>query len=65
MTFAATMTPLEQRLDRIETGVAEVCGQLNAAHARLVRLVAEVLEGDRWAVPGIMTPTHWVQWQTG
>jgi hypothetical protein len=65
MTFVATMTPLEQQLDQIETGVAEVCGQLNAAHARLVRLVAEVLEADRWAVPGIMTPTHWVQWQTG
>ena len=49
----------------IETRVAGVCGILNAAHAQLVNLVAEVVETRAWDVPGIRTAEQWVAWNTG
>jgi Domain of unknown function (DUF222) len=49
----------------IEKEVAEVCGILNVAHARLVDLVVEVLENDLWSGHGVNSPEFWVAWQTG
>ena len=52
-------------LAELETAVAEVCGVLNAAHARLVALVADALAADAWQGWGIHSPAQWVAWQTG
>jgi Domain of unknown function (DUF222) len=46
-------------------GMAEVCGQLNAAHARLVALIAAALEARCWEGAGILSCEHWVTWRTG
>ena len=52
-------------LAELEAAVAEVCGVLNAAHARLVALVADALATDAWHGWGIHSPAQWVAWQTG
>jgi hypothetical protein len=52
-------------LAELEAEVAEVCGVLNVAHARLVSLVAEALATDAWQGWGIHSPAQWVAWQTG
>jgi hypothetical protein len=49
----------------LERSVQEVCGQLNVAHARLVELVAEVIETGAWQGVGLRSPAHWLAWQTG
>ncbi len=51
--------------DDLETRLAAVCGVLNAAHAQLVQLVAEVAETGVWDVPGVRTVEQWVAWKTG
>ena len=52
-------------LAELEAAVAEVCGALNAAHARLVSLVADALTTGAWQGWGIHSPVQWVAWQTG
>jgi hypothetical protein len=49
----------------LELEIAQVCGVLNAATARLVGLIARVLESEAWQVSGIHSPSHWVAWQCG
>ncbi len=49
----------------LEERIREVCGQLNAAHARLVELVAEAEETGAWAVSGVRSLRHWLTWQAG
>src|SRR5262245_60438058 len=49
----------------IEAGLAEVCGELNAAHGRLVELVAQARESRCWEGAGIHSCEQWVAWQTG
>jgi hypothetical protein len=49
----------------VEAGLAEVCGELNAAHGRLVELVAQALETRCWEGAGIHSAEQWVAWQTG
>ncbi len=58
------MTDLEAEAAEVEAGLAVVCGELNAAHARLVALVARALQTGCWAGPGILTLEQWVSWQT-
>ena len=53
------MMPVE-----IEVGLAQVCGQLNAAYARLVDLVAEAMRVECWAGAGIHSCEQWVAWHT-
>ena len=52
-------------IDALEAELSEVSGVLNAAHARLVALVAEALAGEQWAQTGIRSPDHWLAWKTG
>jgi HNH endonuclease/Domain of unknown function (DUF222) len=49
----------------LESRLAAVCGVLNAAHAQLVQLVAEVVDTGVWDVPGIRTVEQWVAWKVG
>ena len=49
----------------IEAGLAAVCGELNAAHGRLVELVRQALDSCCWEGAGIHTCEQWVAWQTG
>ncbi|MDJ0767866.1 MAG: DUF222 domain-containing protein [Ilumatobacter sp.] len=45
--------------------LAEICGVLNAYHAKLVAHVAGRLERDEWQGHRIHSPTQWVAWKTG
>lgn len=45
--------------------LADLCGVINAAHGRMVEVVSEALTTEVWAGAGIMSPRHWVTWQTG
>jgi Domain of unknown function (DUF222) len=49
----------------LDERLAVVCGELNAAHARLAALVGEALAGELWDGEGIRTPEHWLAWKTG
>jgi Domain of unknown function (DUF222)/HNH endonuclease len=51
--------------DDLEARLAAVCGVLNAAHAQLIQLVAEVVDTGVWDVPGVRTVEQWVAWKTG
>ena len=49
----------------LEERLKVVCGHLNAAHAQLVDVVAEVIEQDAWSGIGVRSPKHWLTWQAG
>src|SRR5687767_9983769 len=49
----------------LEAEIAQTCGVMNAATARLVSLLARVLELGSWQVSGIHNATQWVAWQCG
>jgi len=49
----------------VETEIARVCGVLNATTARLVTLIARVLESESWQGAGIHSPSQWVAWKCG
>src|SRR3954471_22318467 len=57
--------PLAEAIDAATAEVASVCGIINAAEARLVALIAKVLDQDLWVGHGIRSPEHWVAWQCG
>ena len=40
-------------------------GPVNAAMARLVAAVRDLLEAEGWVGHGIRSPEHWVTWKTG
>lgn len=49
----------------LQQDIAELMGVINAAHGRLVNLVADGLAKDLWRQPGIHSPAHWLGWQAG
>ena len=55
----------EAEAARLEGEIAEVCGVINAATARLVRLIGQVLETGSWDGVGIRSPEQWVAWKCG
>ncbi|MBO1755594.1 HNH endonuclease signature motif containing protein [Allobranchiibius sp. CTAmp26] len=57
---AAVLTPPDPR-----TTLSRVVGRLNAAHADLVTLVAQVIEDESWALSGIRSPEHWLTCYAG
>ena len=56
-------TPEER--DDVEVRLGVLVGQLNAVHAALVDLVAEVAESGAWNGVGVRSLTHWLTWQAG
>ena len=56
---------MQQDVERFEAEVAEVCGIINAATGRLVRLIASALAAGGWEGDGIRSPEHWVSWKCG
>jgi hypothetical protein len=54
-----------ERFERIDAELAQVCGTINVAHARLISHLAEVLESGAWEAVGLRSPTHWVTWKCG
>src|SRR3954468_11786925 len=65
-----TMVRVEERnRDResgeLEAEIAQTCGLMNATAARLVRLIARVLETGTWQVSGVHSASQWVAWQCG
>ena len=55
----------EQLTDAQIERVAELAGVLNVANARLVALMAEVLEHDSWSGNGVYSPAQWLAWKSG
>jgi len=55
----------EAEAERLEAEMAEACGVLHAATARLVALIARVLETKAWQGFGIRSPQQWVAWRCG
>ena len=55
----------EPECSELEAEIARVCGLMNATAARLVGLIARVLEAETWQVAGIHSPSQWVAWQCG
>ena len=49
----------------LEDEIAQVAGVINAATARLVHLIARVLETESWQGAGIRSASHWVAWRCG
>ncbi len=49
----------------VEDEIAQVCGVINAAVGRLVRLIASVLETGAWEGAGIRSAPQWVAWKCG
>ena len=45
--------------------MAEMCGLLHAATARLVGLIGQVLATGAWPGFGIRSAEHWVTWKCG
>ena len=48
-----------------EATAVDVMGAVNAAVARLVSAVAQLLAVDGWVGAGIRSPEHWVSWKAG
>lgn len=44
--------------------LAEICGVVNAAHGRMVRLMVDVLADEAWGGAGVLSPLHWLTWKT-
>ena len=73
--FDAVMSPLDlappspspspSPEDDVEARAAEIAGRLNRAHGDLVALAARLLEGDRWAGGGVVSPEHWLVLRVG
>ena len=59
------MTELETIQHRLQDRITQVCGHLNVLHAELVALTAESLATGAWCGEGIVSPQHWLAWQTG
>src|SRR5947209_10730473 len=49
----------------LEAEIADVCGVINAATGRLVRLIVRALATGGWEGHGIRSPEHWVAWKCG
>lgn len=49
----------------LEAEIAKVCGVVNAAKARLVSLIARVIQTGSWQGCGVRSASHWVAWQCG
>src|SRR3954447_11939519 len=62
---SAAEMPLDEAIDAVVADVAEVCGIINAAEARLVALITRVVDKGLWAGHGILSPEHWVAWRCG
>jgi hypothetical protein len=58
-------TEAEAGRRRLEEELAEACGQLNAATARVVSLLGRALASGVWGQSGIHSPAHWAAWQCG
>lgn len=55
----------DAQVDDLEGRVADACGVLNVANARLVELTAELIESDLWRGYGIRSVDHWLTLKTG
>lgn len=55
----------EAEAAELELEIAQVCGVMNAASGRLVRLIGRVLETESWQGWGITSPSQWVAWKCG
>ncbi len=53
------------KLEDIKTRLADACGVLNVANARLVELTAELIATELWRGYGIRSVEHYLTLQTG
>ena len=55
----------EKALGALETQIMELWGNINAATARFLELVAEFDRREGWAQHGMASCAHWLNWQCG
>ncbi len=59
------MKGYDDKLADIEGRVADACGVLNVAHAKLVELTRELIESEVWRGYGIRSVEHWLTLKAG
>jgi hypothetical protein len=52
-------------LDALEAEITELCGHINAAEYRFLKLVAEFDRAEGWARHGLASCAQWLNWQCG
>ena len=55
----------EQTLNALEAQITELWGNINAATAHFLTLVAEFDRREGWAQHGVANCAHWLSWQCG
>ncbi len=55
----------EVALEALETQITELWGNINAATAHFLALLAEFDRREGWAQHGVANCTHWLSWQCG
>ncbi|MBX5486355.1 hypothetical protein MHAS_00048 [Mycolicibacterium hassiacum DSM 44199] len=56
---------VSQRLDRLIDDLAELSGQLNAIHGRIVECIAQISRDGSWAYTGARSLAGFVAWKLG
>lgn len=57
--------PTLERVLEVEAQVADICGVINAAYGSLTELMSTALAESLWEGWKIISPGHWLAWQTG
>src|SRR6476646_6605056 len=64
-----SISPVAVRRDEVQHDLwartATVAGRLNRAHAELVDIAAELIEGDHWGDGGFRSPEHYLVVRAG
>jgi hypothetical protein len=50
-------------IEKLENGITELSGHINAATYRLLVLIREYDECEGWAQPGLRSCAHWLNWK--
>ena len=62
---ACAIHPHYVRAEALEQEIVELCAHLNAATYRLLELIGELDEQEPWAVWGLKSCAHWLNWRCG
>jgi hypothetical protein len=50
-------------LDQLERDITELAAHIHAATCRWLLMLAEFIERGGWAVDGVQSPAHWLEWK--
>jgi hypothetical protein len=52
-------------LDRLENEILTLCGHINAAEYRFLKLLADYDRAEGWSRHGVASCVQWLNWQCG